>query len=59
MKKIPTIIPQETENERKVEDKSVRTISEVVNELHQTWSFGCMWFDKLFNSLLYFFLCFS
>ena len=29
MKKNPTIIPQETENECKVEDKSVRTISEV------------------------------
>ena len=57
--KNPTIIPQEIENERKVEDKGVRTIGEVVNELHQACSFGCMRFDKLFNSLLYFFVCFS
>ena len=39
MKKILTIITQQTENERKVEDESVRTISEVVNELHQSLEF--------------------
>jgi phosphatidylglycerophosphatase A len=58
MKKILTITKQQTENERKVEDKSVRIISEVVNELHQSWSFGCLWFGKLFNSCCIFFFAF-